>query len=74
LIAGGFRAGAGFRTGLLDDAALRGSGIVWSPGKTPATVRGLSSLIASIASISRLGVRICSAISERGLDAADITS
>ena len=73
VITAGFRA-AGTGTRLLDEA-LRGSGMVWSAGRTPATVRGLSSVMASIgASINRLGVRIRSARSEPGREAADITS
>ncbi len=75
VIAAGFRVGAGFGARLPDEAALRGSGIVWSAGRTPATVRGLSSFMASIgASMNRLGVRIRSASSEPGLEAADIIS
>ncbi len=70
----GFRA-AGTGPRLPDEAALRGSGMIWSAGRTPATVRGLSSVMASIgASINRLGVRIRSARSEPGREAADITS
>jgi hypothetical protein len=83
-IAAGFGAAdAGFLTAGFMDDALRGSRMVWSAGKTPATVRGLSSFIvwtgasssASMgASINRRGLRILAANSDGPLDAAEITS
>ena len=71
----GARAGAtGFGVRLMEAATCRGSGMVCRAGKTPATVRGLSSFMISVGiSISRLGVRTRAANAEPDPAAADIT-
>ena len=69
--AGGGTTGLGVR--LMEAAICRGSGMVCSPGKTPATVRGLSSFMISVGiSINRLGVPTRAANAEDP-PAADIT-